>query len=470
MIDQYGNEITWIPTMKTVKDASKQPMYKVIASSIEKDIQSGVLLHGIKLPPQRVIANHLGINHGTVTRAYQLCEEKGLLKGITGKGTFVSGSAGLPVELLTDHDESHIISLGMTLPLYSMNTMLERTIKDLASSIDYNIALKYCPPEGHLKHRYIAANWLRKFKVETTPSNIVISSGTQNALAVILTTMFSKSDRIIVDELTYTGLKSLAKYLGIILVPVRSDAKGMDVDILEATCRRENIKGIYLMPDCHNPTAQVMPEIRRKAIARIIQDNELLLIEDGTYSFILEEKLKPLSMYVKDRSFYIHGTSKAMSPTFRISYIIAGEKHAHRLRQGINNLTWMASPYTAEILSLLQATGQYDEIVNCKLQILKQRNKVFDDVFATRQSYPSTTSMFRYLELPMGLSEQDVEQKALAKGVQVFGVGRFHAGIEQHTTGIRLSISSPLDEDELKKGLTIIRDLLENSEDDVAIF
>ncbi len=457
MINHYGNKIHWVPQLSD-KDGS---VYKQIASSIEEDIQSGKLLHGVKLPPQRVIADYLNVNHGTVTRAYKLCEEKGLLKGIIGKGTYVSGSAGLPVDLLTDYEESHIISLGMTLPLYELNDILKLYIKEMASSIDYNIALKYCPPEGHIKHRYIAANWLKRHGVNAKPEQIIISSGTQNALAVILTTLFEKGDRIIVDDFTYTGLKALAKYLGIILVPVKGNNFIMDLGELKQTCKREKVKGIYLMPDCHNPSARVMkPEIR-KAIAEVIRKEKLLLIEDGTYGFTKDSSLKCISSMIPESSFYIHGTSKAISPTFRISYVIAPMVYIHKLKQGINNLTWMASPYTGEILSLLQSTGQYDEFVKLKMTELAKRNELFDQIFGSDEDRECNTSMYRCIRIPSHYSEQEIENMALEKGVQVFGINRFAAGVDVNEKGIRLSISSPKSIDQLKKGLQMVKEILE---------
>ena len=461
MINQYGNDITWVPVLSD----KTGPIYKRIADSIEADIQTGKLRHGAKLPPQRVIADHLHVNHGTVTRAYKLCEEKGLLKGTVGKGTFVSGSAGLPVDLLTDHDASDIISLGMTLPLYELNNHLKQYLMDMFQVIDYNIALKYCPPEGHVKHRYIAANWLKKRGFAADPNQIIVSSGTQNALAVILTTVFDKGDRIAVDTFTYTGLKSLAKYLGVILVPIAGNSFFMTPENLSMACRREKIKGIYLMPDCHNPSAEVMEEEERQSLAKVIEAEHLLCIEDATYSFTLERPRKPVSSLIPEHSFYIHGTSKAISPTFRISYLVGPKAYMNRLKQGINNLTWMASPYNAEILSLLQSTGQYEEFVAMKIEELKDRNRLFDKVLAGYDLAEGENTMFRTVRLPENMDEGILEQEALKRGVQIFGMGRFAAGAEKSVKGLRLSISSPKNKRELAQGLGIIRELLDNYND-----
>lgn len=462
MIDYYGNEITWVPKL----EAHEGHMYERLAMAIEKDIQEGTLLHGTKMPPQRVIANYLEVNHGTVTRAYKLCEEKGLLKGVIGKGTFVSGSAGLPVELLTDHDDSGIISLGMTLPLYGLNHVLKKYLTDMAMSIDYNIALKYCPPEGHIKHRYIAANWLRKRDIEVEADDVLVCSGAQNALAVVLTTLFNKGDRILVDEFTYTGLMTLAKYLGIILVPVGGKNFVMDPEELRTVCRRESPKGLYIMPDCHNPSASSMDMATREAIAEIVREENLLCVEDGTYGFTVKEQLLPVSVLAPEQCFYIHGSSKAISPAFRIAYLAAPKRFVSQLRQGINNLTWMASPYNAEILSLLQSTGQYETLVGLKLQELNERNQMFDALFEGYHTVPSETSMFRIILIPEHYNETEIERRAIEAGVQVFGINRFMASAQTKIKGIRISVSSPKNQGDLMKGMTIIKQIIDEYEMD----
>jgi len=153
MLDKYGNEITWIPNIND----KKIPIYISIANCLEKDIKNGILEGGFKLPPQRVIANYVGINFSTVTRAYKLCEEKGLIKGISGKGTFVSCYAGIPQNLLTSSDDLNIIDMGTVLPLYEVNELIKSYLIEISQNIDYNSLLRYVPPEGDIKHRYIAS-------------------------------------------------------------------------------------------------------------------------------------------------------------------------------------------------------------------------------------------------------------------------------------------------------------------------
>lgn len=458
MITYYGNKITWIPEIKK----SNKPLFILIAECLEKDIESGKLKCGFKLPPQRIIANYLGISHSTVTRAYTLCEERGLIKGIIGKGTFVSSNAGIPSHLFSNRRDDNVIEMGMVLPVYEMNELLQSYITGLYNSIDYDLVLRYSPPEGHIKHRYIASKWLEQYRIKSGTDNILITSGSQNALAVILVSLFAKGDRIVVDELTYPGLKSLAKLLGIILVPVKGDKLGMDIEELMNTCKRESVKGIYLIPDCHNPTTITMPLDRRREIGKIIDDSNMILIEDGTFSFCAEDRLIPISSIFPDNSFYIHGTTKALNPTFRISYIVAPRKYVNILKHSINNLTWMPSPLTAEIVSLLQATSKYDDIINIKLNLLKKRNQIADDMLREFDLVASTTSLFRYLSLPKDFDDVEAEHHFMKAGIQVFSSKRFSTGMDNKHNAIRISVSSPKNESELVKGFEIIRDVIKS--------
>jgi len=458
-LDQYGNEIGWIPEINASGDI---PLYQALVQAIQDDINKGILMRGYKMPPQRVLASQLGVNHGTVTRAYKICEEKGLVKGIVGKGTFIAASPGLPISLLTDHKDTDLISLGMAIPLYECNPFIETHIKQVLDSMDYGLTLTYCPPEGHIKHRYVAANWLIRYKMKVEAENIIITSGTQNALSIILMTLFEKGDRIVVDEYTYTGLISLAAYMKVILVPVFGDEEGMDIEELKSTCKREQPKGIYMMSDYQNPTTVTLSVERRKALAKVIEDNNLLLIEDATFSFSLEKKIKPISAYVPQQSLFIMGTSKAISPAFRISYIAAPSPLVEKLSHGLNNIIWMASPYTSEIVSLLQSTGLYERIEEEKIRMLKERNKYFDEIMTGYGVLPAPTSCYRFMELPGSYDDVELEYLALEKGVQILSANRFYVGAKPEKPTIRLAVSAPNTLEELETALNIIKELLDN--------
>ena len=126
----------------------------------------------------------------------------------------------------------------------------------------------------------------------------------------------------------------------------------------------------------------------------------------------------------------------------------------------INNLNWMASPYTAEMVSLLQTTKKYNQIVNLKLKKLEERNKIFDKIFQDFKVPTSKTSFFRYMEISDGCHAMELEQIALNRGVQIFSTNRFSVGNHNIPNAIRISVSSTNNIKKLEEGLTIVKDVI----------
>ena len=100
--------LSWTPE----KSKIKRPFYLTLANALEADIVSGKLASGTKLPPQRELADYLDLNFTTVTQAYNLCRERKLIYGVTGKGTFVSPLPGKTAMQQVRHLQK-VIELGL---------------------------------------------------------------------------------------------------------------------------------------------------------------------------------------------------------------------------------------------------------------------------------------------------------------------------------------------------------------------
>ena len=101
---------------KPVLPRSGRPLYTALAELLQKDIENGVLLPGTKLPPQRELADFLDINVSTVTRAFKICSDKGLLSSVTGSGTFVSYDVNTSTLIIPENSATHHIELGSMMP------------------------------------------------------------------------------------------------------------------------------------------------------------------------------------------------------------------------------------------------------------------------------------------------------------------------------------------------------------------
>ncbi|WP_321017231.1 winged helix-turn-helix domain-containing protein, partial [Enterocloster bolteae] len=115
--------LTWKPR----KAMLNFPMYRSLAQLLEQDILSGKLAPKTKLPPQRELADFLDVNLSTITRAFKLCETKGLIYATVGSGTYVSPKAALPVPDL--HDAAEFIDLGLIKPSYQFNSDVADTAR-----------------------------------------------------------------------------------------------------------------------------------------------------------------------------------------------------------------------------------------------------------------------------------------------------------------------------------------------------
>lgn len=112
----------WNPTIET----GNKPLYIALADALELDINSGILKPGEKLPPQRELADRIGVNLSTVTRAFRVCELKGLISGVVGRGTFVAADVKVSLSLISQDKKSDIIEMGQVLPLYVIDKVTTR--------------------------------------------------------------------------------------------------------------------------------------------------------------------------------------------------------------------------------------------------------------------------------------------------------------------------------------------------------
>ena len=112
-INSFENyPMSWKPILRP----SKKPLYLALAEELEQDIQTGKLLPGTKLPPQRELADFLDINVSTVTRAFKICSNKGLLSSAVGSGTFVSYDVNTSTLIIPEATALPHIELGSMMP------------------------------------------------------------------------------------------------------------------------------------------------------------------------------------------------------------------------------------------------------------------------------------------------------------------------------------------------------------------
>lgn len=449
--------MSWKPSLSR----SGQPLYLTLAEQLQRDIAEGVLLPGTKLPPQRELADYLDINVSTVTRAFKLCSNKGLLSSVTGSGTFVSYDVNTSTLVTPSVIDTLHIELGSmmpeTLPQQEAASLLQ---KMLAESESCNL-FQYSYQEER-RHKEAAAHLLTRLGLSVTdPHSILFANGGQNAIAAIFAGLFRPGDKIGVDPLIYPGAKGAAKLFGIHLIPIRQENGEMSREGLSAVCKNDGVKGLYIMPDFQNPTNHTMSSACRHMIAETAREWDLLIIEDAINSLLAAKPPTPVAALAPERTIFLLSLSKTILPALRLAYLQAPERWAKSLEQTLYHLNLSQSALLLELATRLVLSGKLESLLANRRAGSIRRNRLADKILKGYTLLGSAECLSRWLLLPGSVTGQDFEAMALQKGVSVYGCHRFAVGKEPPAPAARIAVCVPNTLEELERGLLILKGLLD---------
>lgn len=437
------------------------PLYKGLADAIERDIESGVLTPGERLPTHRDMADVLGLNVSTVTRGYGEAEKRGLLAGTVGRGTFVASDAVTSTSMVSfEPCAPGMLEMGLISPLYHLDPDVSEGFKRIARRRDPAAFMRYTDPRGLPEHRQAGADWAGRYGLDANAEDVIVCAGAQHGLTCCLSGLFRPGDRIATDALTYPGMKTLAGMLGIRLVPIRMDEQGIVPEALDAACRRDEIKGVYLMPGVHNPTTITMPEERRDAIARLAGVHDLIIIEDDAYDLTDPGTLSPVGSRARERSVYVAGVSKSLAAGLRVAFLVAPKPFLKPLAQAVLNTIWMAPPLNGELAAMWINDGTADRVVASKRAEAARRYMIACDVLEGMRFRGKPSGFYLWVELPKPWTGNALEAAAHAQGVNVFGAEKFAVGESMPAPAARVSLTGTDSIDDFRKGLWILRNIL----------
>ncbi|MED4727803.1 putative HTH-type transcriptional regulator YjiR [compost metagenome] len=459
-VNSFDNyPMSWKPDKK----ALKRPFYYSIASLLEQDIINGFLAPGTKLPPQRELADFLDLNFTTITRAYKLCEFKGLIYAVTGSGTFVAPNAARSITISTDKI-TDCIDLGFVASFEQTNGIVAEIIQKVADKRYLEKLLNYNDPTGIPHQKTAGLNWMDSFGIHVDQEHIAIVSGAQNALAIALTALFEPGNRIATDLYTYSNFIELAKILNIQLVPIPSDQFGMLPNELEKQCCQTKIHGIFLMPSCCNPTTVMISDFRKHELAVVIRKHHLILIEDDIHAFLtagmISDYQQPMFNLLPEQSVYICGTSKSICSGLRVAYMVYGDTLRKNILQSIFNVNVKTSSLDAEVITELILSGRAHEIVSQKKQLAQSANDIYTEYFPVSKPVGHPLSFYRWLSIHEHHDAVQLETDLKMRGIRVFHSDRFLSGQTTPNKYLRIALSSTNSLDELKMGLEILKQYL----------
>ncbi|WP_182903353.1 PLP-dependent aminotransferase family protein [Microbispora sp. H10830] len=265
--------------------AEDVPLPHALAGALAELIAGNVLVDGAALPPQRALAAALGVSRGTVAEAYAELAARGQLRSRQGSGSRIrrGRSAG------GDHVvEGRLASFGRTrrpveLDLSSGALPALSLVRDVVSAVDLRELDVYLADDGYYaaglpRLRAIVAEQYTVQGLPTGPDQILVTSGSQQAVWLCASSLVAPGDEVLVEEPSYRGAIEAFRTAGARLtgVPVRQD--GLDLDHLERVAHRAAL--LYCQPAAHNPTGISWPAASRERLSEIVGRHGVLTIED----------------------------------------------------------------------------------------------------------------------------------------------------------------------------------------------
>lgn len=297
-----------------------------LAAALRRDLQAGILKPGDRLPPQRILAERLGLSVGTVTKAFQEAERLGLVSGQIGRGTFVKGTTEARSD---DARAGRMIDLSVNItPYEAAAARFNETVRHLARRSNTNDLLAYAPPAGTEASRKAACTWLaRTANFDGAEARrLVITCGGQQALTLACAALCGPGDSILCEAATYYGMKALADHAGYRLHGVAMDEQGVVPDALDRAAAQTGARVAYLMPTVQVPTARTMSAPRRADIVRVARKRGLHIVEDDNYALFARRRqpgIAPLAQIAPDLCFYTASISKTLAPGLRTGFLVA---------------------------------------------------------------------------------------------------------------------------------------------------
>lgn len=446
---------------KPVLSRQEKSLYQELSNQLEHDIKNGTLRPGTMLPPQRELADYLDINLSTVTRAFKICEQKGLICGATGRGTFVTSDTENSGILLAAGAKEKCIEMGAIMPKSSLNKIVIEELEKLLHEPEAYNLLQYGLLEDNYVKKIAAAEWVGKGKFKVDPNQILFVAGGQNAIATIFSSLFQCGDKIGTTSVIYPGVKTVANMLSIQLVPIFEPTKQIDLDSVEKICKAEGLKGLYLISDYQNPTTETLSMEQRKRIADITKKLNLIVIEDGINTLLAENTLPPIASYAPENTIYISSVSKTISPGLRVAFLVTPKVYYEELSIGIYNMNIMVSPLLVEIVVRLIYSKRADEILCLRRKETKKRNKYINTILKNYKILGDEYCNFRWLLLPEGFTGESFELSAKNAGLKLYCAERFRVGNSRIPHAVRIAVTAEPKEENFEKGIHIIKNLLQ---------
>ncbi|KMY31870.1 GntR family transcriptional regulator [Lysinibacillus xylanilyticus] len=430
---------------------SKIPIYLQVVDYIERRIMYGELPPGSFLPSERKLAEQLQVNRSTITTAYNELRAMGIVESTTGKGTRVSTQMwGVSPKFAPNW--SGFVEGGTFLPNLPLLRYIREEVQQNENIIDFangelgcdlfphqqlqailhqqplTQSLSYDHPQGYLPLRKIVAKYMKEhLQIDATEQSIMITSGAQQALHLIVQCLLNPGDAVAFESPSHCYSLPLFQSAGIRIFPLPVDEHGIHPDDVHELYRKHRIKMIFLNPNYQNPTGTLLHPKRRETLLSLCADLRIPIVEDDPSSLLTLENKEQTCSTLKSIDtngtvIYVHSLSKLIAPGLRIGWLVAPQSVIERLSDARHQMELGLSIFPQWIMQQFFETVPFEtHLQQLRSKLLQKRNVLVDALQYSLQeelSFPMPTGgIYIWGKLTQPIQEKQLTIQGLKQQV-----------------------------------------------------
>ncbi len=285
-------------------------------------------------------------------------------------------------------------------------------------------ALQYSTTEGYPPLREYLAESMARYGIHHGPDNILITTGSQQALDLIGRIFIDPGSPVLTGRPTYLGAIQAWRAYEAQFVTVPLDDHGMQVERIESILSEVKPRFVYVLPNFHNPAGTTLPEERRRRLVEIARKHNLIIIEDDPYGALRYEgeDIIPIAALAPERTLYLGTFSKTLTPGLRIGWVVAPKAIISRLVQAKQGADLHSSTFDQMVANDVAQRGILRVHVRRLRRAYGERRDTMLDALA--EFWPEECSwthpqggLFLWARVPESIDTQEFFIKAVEKKV-----------------------------------------------------
>ena len=451
-----------------LKKSPGVPLYEALYRCIRRDILTGVLPPGQKLPSKRALAQNLSLSKITVEAAYNQLLTEGYIRSQEKVGYFVESverhvcPQKCPTEQPSQPEDVSLLDLsanGTEQFPFSIWSRLQREVM-----LDYGIdLLKPLPNRGVAELRQAIADHLAAFRgLHVDPDNILIGAGT-DFLYNLLIQLLGRDKTYAVEEPGYGKIRKIYAAGGVKCISAPMDGRGVLPGALE------NAQVLHISPSHHFPTGLITPVSRRLELLHWAGLENWIIEDDYDSEFRFDAHPQPCmaSLDRAGRVIYLNPFSKSLAPSIRISYMVLPAPLMEAFQQRLGFYSCTVPSFEQYTLARFLSRGHFEKHLNRMRKVYKsRRNALVTLVENCPISHRLTileqdAGLHFLLQVDTHLADEALTQGLAAAGVRVKALSGYYHDTKSNLRCLVINYSG-LGEDAFRKALDILQNLLEN--------